>query len=48
MTNIGFDEFTLTLILSGLKIEEPNHTGNYTKRFAFNSDELPPYIARCH
>ena len=45
---LGFDEFTLTLIWSGLKIEELNHTGSCTKRFAFSSDGLPPYTARCH
>ena len=48
MTDIGFDKFTLTLILLGLKIEEPNHTSSYTERFIFNSDGLPPYAARCH
>ena len=48
MTNIGFDEFTLTLIPSGLKIEEPNHIGNCIESFTFSFDGLPPYIARCH
>ena len=48
MTDIGFDEFTLTLILSELKIKEFNHTDSYTERFTFNSDGLSSYTARCH
>ena len=48
MTDVGFDEFTLTLIQSGLMIEKLNHTGSYTERFIFSSNGLPPYIARCH
>ena len=48
MTNVGFDEFTFTLIQSGLMIEELNHTGSCTERFIFISDELPPYTTRCH
>ena len=48
MTDVGFDEFTLTLIQSGLMIEELNHTGSCTKRFIFSSDGLPPHTARCH
>ena len=48
MTDVGFDEFTLTLIQSGLMIEELNHTGSCTERSIFSSDELPPYTARCH
>jgi len=48
MTDVGFDEFTLTLIQSGLMIEELNHTDSCTERFAFSSDGLPPYTARCH
>ena len=48
MTDVGFDEFILTLIQSGLMIEELNHTGSYTERFIFISDGLPPYTARCH
>ena len=48
MTDVGFDEFTLTLIQSGLMIEELNHTGSCIERFVFISDGLPPYIARCH
>ena len=43
MMDIRFDEFTLTLILSGLKIEEPNHTGSYTEMFAFSSNGLLSY-----
>ena len=31
MTDVGFDEFTLTLIQSGLMIEELNHTGAATR-----------------
>ena len=48
MTDVGFDEFTLILIQSGLMIEELNHTGSCTERFIFISDGLPPYTARCH
>ena len=48
MTDVGFDEFTLTLIQSGLMIEELNHTSSCTERFIFSSDGLPPYTARCH
>ena len=48
MTDVGFDEFTLTLIESGLMIEELNHTGSYTERFIFISDGLPPHTARYH
>ena len=44
MMDIGFDEFTLILILSELKIEESNHIGSCTKRFAFDSDGLSPYM----
>ena len=48
MTDVGFDEFTLTLIQSGLMIEELNHTGSRTERFIFISDGLPPYTIRYH
>ena len=48
MTDVGFDEFTLTLIQSGLMIEELNHIGSCIKRFIFISDRLPSYTARCH
>ena len=48
MTDVGFDEFTLTLIQSGLIIEELNHTDSSTKRFIFSSDGLPLYTVRCH
>ena len=48
MIDVRFDEFTLTLIQSGLMIEELNHTGSCTERFIFISDRLPPYTARCH
>ena len=48
MTDVGFDEFTLTLIQSGLMIEELNHTGSCIERFVINSDGLPPYTTRCH
>ena len=48
MTDVGFDEFTLTLIQSGLMIEELNHTGSCIERFIFNYDGLPPYTTRCH
>ena len=48
MIDVGFDEFTLTLIQSGLMIEELNHIGSCTKRFIFSSDGLPPYTATCH
>ena len=48
MTDVGFDEFTLNLIQSGLMIEELNYTGSCTKRFVFISDGLPPYTARYH
>ena len=48
MTDVGFDEFTLTLIQSRLMIEELNHIGSCTERFIFSSDRLPPYTARCH
>ena len=48
MTDVGFDEFTLTLIQSGLMIEELNHTGSCTERFVFSSDGLPPSTVRCH
>ena len=29
-------------------MKELNHIGNYTKRFIFSFDGLPPYTARCH
>ena len=48
MTDIGFDKFTLTLIQSGLMIEELNHIGSYTERFVFIFDGLSPYTTRCH
>ena len=48
MTDVGFDEFTLTLIQLGLMIEELNHTDSYIERFIFSSDGLPSHIARCH
>ena len=48
MTDVGFDEFTLTLIQSGLMIEELNHTDSCTERFIFSLDGLPPHTARCH
>ena len=48
MTDVGFNEFTLTLIQSGLMIEKINHTGSCTERFIFSFDRLPPYIVRCH
>ena len=48
MTDVGFDEFILTLILSVLKIKESNHIGNYIERFVFSFNGLPPYTARCH
>ena len=48
MTDVGFDEFTLTLIQSGLMIEELNHIGSCTERFIFILDGLPSYTARCH
>ena len=48
MTDVGFDEFTLTLIQSGLMIEELNHTSSCTERFVFSSDGLPSYTARYH
>ena len=41
MTDVGFDEFTLTLIQSKLMIKELNHIGSYTERFVFSSDGLP-------
>ena len=46
MICVRSDEFTLTLILSGLMIEEPNHIGSCTKRFIFNFDGLSPHTAR--
>ena len=48
MSDVGFDEFTLTLIQLGLMIKELNHTGSCTERFIFISDGLPPYTVRCH
>ena len=48
MTNVGLDEFTLTLIQLGLMIEKLNHIGSCTERFIFSSDGLPPHTARCH
>ena len=48
MPNVGFDEFTLTLIQSGLMIEELNHTGSCNERFIFSSDGLPPHTTRYH
>ena len=46
MTDVGFDEFTLTLIQLGLMIKKLNHTDNYTERFIFNFDELSPHTVR--
>ena len=48
MTDVGFDEFTLTLIQSRLMIEELNHTDGCIERFVFSFDGLLPYTARCH
>ena len=48
MTDVGFDEFTLTLIQSKLMIEELNHIDSCTERFIFSSDGLPLHTARCH
>ena len=48
MTDVGFDEFTLSLIQSGLMIEELNHIGSCIERFFFIFDGLPPYTSRCH
>ena len=48
MTDVGFDKFTLTLIQSGLMIEELNHIGSCIERFVFSSDGLPPHTARYH
>ena len=48
MTDVGFDEFILTLIQSGLMIEKLNHIDSCTERFIFSSDGLPPHTVRCH
>ena len=48
MTGMRFDELTLTLILSELTIEEPNHMITTPRGSSFSSVRLSLHTARCH